>query len=564
MTDYCRSIACYAAILLAIFAILQPTPGLAADTAAVRSASGAPSTGRSTLLAPALLEASGTAIGRVTIANSNIFDLDDPEENKALFRLANRFHATTRADVIRQQLLFAQGEPFSAHALAESERIIRANRYIQEVSIQPVRQENGVVDVNVETSDVWTLMPKLAFSRSGGESDAAVGIKEMNLLGTGAAIEVLFKSDVDRDSKILKYSDRNLGNSWYGLRIDYADNSDGYSRFMEIGKPFYSLDSRIAQAISVLDRDSIDTFYKRGEIASEYRDQASTFEVYRGWSKGLQNGWTRRYTAGLVYDEHRFSAVSDSEYPSSVVPEDRRLLTPFVGIEIVEDHFEKSRNHDQINRIEDRYLGTRLSARLGVARGSAGSDRDAWILKAAAQTGFGNSENSSLILASALGARIEQGGAQNLALDLNASYYKRQSDRRLLYVSLSGTYGHNLDLDQYLELGGDSGLRGYPLRFQTGDKRALLTIEQRYFTDWYPFRLFHVGAAAFFDVGRTWGDSPLGISESQLLRNVGLGLRVASSRSGLGRMIHVDLAFPLDDNDDIDDVQFLVSTRKSF
>lgn len=37
------------------------------------------------MLAPSLLEQSGAVIGTVTIANRNIFDLDDPEENKALF-----------------------------------------------------------------------------------------------------------------------------------------------------------------------------------------------------------------------------------------------------------------------------------------------------------------------------------------------------------------------------------------------------------------------------------------------------------------------------------------------
>ena len=113
-------------------------------------------------------------------------------------------------------------------------------------------------------------------------------------------------------------------------------------------------------------------------------------------------------------------------------------------------------------------------------------------------------------------------------------------------------------------LGGDTGARGYPLRFQTGDKSLLFTVEQRYFTDWYPFRLFHVGGALFFDVGRTWGNSPVADSSKELLSDVGFGLRLASSRSGLGRMIHIDLAFPLSNSSDIDGVQFLVSTRKSF
>lgn len=554
---------CRSAILFGALVALQPTQAHTAESGE-GPAGPSMSSGQSAILAPSLPDASGKRIGAITISSDSIFDLDNPEENKALYRLANRLHIKTRPDVIQQQLLFKPGDRFSAQALEESERILRTNRYIQEVSISPVRHDNGAVDVNVETSDVWTLMPKLAASRSGGKNEVAIGLKEMNLFGSGTAIEVLYKSDVDRDSRMLKFVDRNLGNSWYGLKLDFADNSDGYSQFVEIGKPFYSLDSRDALGFSIQVKDSINSFYDRGGEASEYQDRASAFEVYRGWSEGLRDGWARRYTAGFAYDEHRFCEVTDSVYPTSVIPGDRELLTPFVGFEIVEDRYEKSKNHDQLNRVEDRFLGARIGARLGIARAGAGSDRDAWLLNVGAQTGFGDSDTSSLLLATQLGGRVEHDGARNVSLNVSARYYKHQSDRRRLYMNLSGTYGRNLDLDQYLVLGGDTGLRGYPLRYQTGDKRALFTIEQRYFTDWYPFRLFHVGGALFFDVGRTWGDSPVAASNTKLLKDVGVGLRIGSSRSGLGRMIHVDLAIPLDDKEGIDGVQFLVSTRKSF
>lgn len=550
--------------VVGFLAVLQPLVVLSADLPGESSGGATVSAAQSTLLAPAALEASGAVIGTVTISNGNIFDLDDPRENKALYRLANRIHTKTRPDVIQQQLLFETGDEFSSQALAESERILRANRYLHEATIQPVRHENGVVDVNVETSDVWTLMPRLSLARSGGKNRTALGIKEQNLFGSGTAIEAMYRSNVDRDSLILKFEDRNLGSSWYGLKLDFADNSDGYSQFLQINKPFYSLDSRDSLRFSILNKKSINSFYDRGEEASEYQDRATAYEAYRGWSKGLQNGWTRRYTAGLAYDDHRFSAVTDSAYPTLAIPEDRELLTPFVGFEIVEDRYEKSINHDQINRVEDRFLGTRFGARLGIARAGAGSDRDAWLLRAGAQTGFGSSGTRSLLLATGLGGRFEPDGARNLSMNVSAKYYKRQSERRRLYVGLSGTYGHNLDLDKYLVLGGDNGLRGYPLRFQTGDKRVLFTVEQRYFTDWYPFRLFHVGGALFFDMGRTWGNSPAGAPGNQLLKDVGFGLRIGSSRSGLGRMLHVDVAVPLDDKEGIDGVQVLVSTKKGF
>jgi outer membrane translocation and assembly module TamA len=102
------------------------------------------------------------------------------------------------------------------------------------------------------------------------------------------------------------------------------------------------------------------------------------------------------------------------------------------------------------------------------------------------------------------------------------------------------------------------------LRYQAGDSATLFTIEQRVFTDWYPFRIFNVGGAVFFDAGRTWGHDPLQGTNHGWLRDVGFGLRIGSSRSGLGRMLHVDLAYPLDGGADISNVQIVIESRTGF
>lgn len=511
-----------------------------------------------------LLESSGAVIGQVRIANNNVFDLDNPEEDKALFRFANRAHIKTRPAVIHQQLLFAPGDKLSAQTLEESERLIRGNRYIQNASVRPVSINNGIVDVEVATSDVWTLMPKVSVSRSGGTNKTALGVKETNLFGTGIELEVAFKSDVDRDSSSIKFVDRHLGNSWYTLAAYIADNSDGQTRYLQLEEPFYSLDSRTSRGVSILSNDQVESFYDRGDRISEYRHQEKSSKLFVGWSDGLRDGYTRRYTVGLALEQHDFSPSTDSILAAGPVPANRKFFYPYVAFELLEDDFEKASNYDQIGRVEDRFLGTRLSASLGFAAAAAGSDRDALIFNTMAQTGFGNSEGASLLLAANLGARVEDTGVENLLLDTSARYFRRQSDKRLLYISLNASYGQNLDLDQPLELGGDSGLRGYPLRYQSGDKRALLTVEQRYFTDWYPWRLFKVGGAIFFDVGRVWGDSPVQRSNSELLRDIGFGLRIGNDRSGFGRMTHIDVAMPLDGDSQIEDLQFLISTKKSF
>jgi hypothetical protein len=45
---------------------------------------------------------------------------------------------------------------------------------------------------------------------------------------------------------------------------------------------------------------------------------------------------------------------------------------------------------------------------------------------------------------------------------------------------------------------------------------------------------------------------------------VGLGLRFSSSRAGKGKVLHMDLAYPLDGDDTIEDVQFKVGTEGTF
>ena len=186
------------------------------------------------------------------------------------------------------------------------------------------------------------------------------------------------------------------------------------------------------------------------------------------------------------------------------------------------------------------------------------------IFSAKASHGSGSGDRSALLLSTALNGRLESGELRNTVLDGALRYYVRQSERRLFFTTLEASVGRALDLDTQILLGGDNGLRGYPLRYQGGEGRALLTVEQRYFTNWYPFRLFRVGGAAFFDIGRTWGESPVSTPSRGLLKDVGIGLRFGNSRSGLGNIIHVDLAFPLDGDSSIDDVQILLETKERF
>ena len=516
-------------------------------------------------LSPAYLEAAGARIGEIVIENGNIFDLEDPRENRVLFRTANRLHVRTLPRIIRRQLLFKPGDLYSQRLLDESARILRSNQYLEDAEIVPLQYADGTVDILVRTTDVWTLKPRLDFGRNGGTNTGTYGFEESNLFGTGITLSLLHESDVDRESNRIEYHDRELGGTRYRLLAAYSDSDEGSGYKFDLGLPFYALDSRRSHGLLAQSEEHILTLYDRGDPQAEFRYEENNYRVDAGISSGLRAGWVRRYSVGLAYDEYRFSPDGDATLPfSGILPADRKFVYPFLALEILQDEFSVLRNHDQIGRVEDVYHGTQLKLQIGYASTALGSLDSAVLLDAGASKGFGEPSVNSLFTLADLSARWQDGQAQNLLLRTAASWYYRRSPRRLLYSSLKADIGSNLDLDNPLYLGGDSGLRGYPLRYQGGDRSMLFTLEERYFTSWYPFRLFRIGGAVFFDAGRTWGDNPVGAANLGWLKDVGCGLRIGNNRTGTGKVIHIDLAFPLDGEDSIDSMQFLVEARSTF
>ena len=100
--------------------------------------------------------AAQATVRKIHVVTQNIFDPAKPGEDKALFRLANRFHFVTRPEVIERQVLLKPGDVYSPEEAAESERILRQNRYLYDAQIHPVPVGDGQVDLNVITRDVWT------------------------------------------------------------------------------------------------------------------------------------------------------------------------------------------------------------------------------------------------------------------------------------------------------------------------------------------------------------------------------------------------------------------------
>ncbi len=504
-------------------------------------------------------------IGRITTERLQIFDLDDPEEDNWLFRLANRFHILTREQALLEQLQFASGERYDATALNETERILRERVWLFDARVVPVQRCNDSVDVKVVTRDVWSLVGTGDLDRAGGDTAVAVGIQETNLFGRGERLGVLYTDGVDRSGPGFFFLDDYLAGGPLALELRGNKHSDGGRLLLDVTRPFRSLDDRLSYGAELLFDQRDQPLFEAGERVARFEQRHIRLRSFVAASSGRRDGVVRRWTLGLEFEDFSFD-LADGPLQPERIADDRRRTWPFVRYEYIEDDFDSKLRLDFQQRPQDTYQGLRYGVTLGYAPEALGADASRVMVRADLRNAHRPAPRWFLAWRTDLDATIRSGDeAENLVTRAAVETHYRHHDHFGFFASLEGVYTRNLTEDRQLLLGGDSGLRGYPSRFQSGDRSVLLRLEERWFSPANPFRVLLVGAAVFVDTGRAWFPGDANDNTTGWLTNVGVGLRFGSNRGSGRNLFHIDVAVPLrTGGPDVDDFLIGLTIRETF
>lgn len=511
------------------------------------------------------LEANGAVIGEITLRVNDIFDLNNPKENNAFYRAANKLHIATREAVVQSYLLFASGDRYSRRVLDETERSLRSTPFLYDAFVVPVRYHDNVVDLEVITRDVWTLTGGVKYSLKGGETSTGFEVEDSNFLGLGHALSLSRSIDEDRTENLFRYDAPNLGGQHTKLIVALGSNSDGDLYGLSYTKPFFSLDTSKSYGFNVAGEGYDESRHENGVVIEDYHREDKIFDVFVGHSDGLVDDKTIQWTLGYTHSERIYSP-NDETRDRAQVPENDIESFPWVSVRYIEDRFIKTQRLSFINRTEDLNLGNEFLIKIGWSDHalSAATDSDEMIYDLSYDRGLRFDEENFLLLNLAGSGRMTSKKSENVLTTGRVQYFQPHHTHQVFYTSLLVRTGHDLDDPNLIQLGGDTGLRGYPAHVQDGDRMFLLSLEQRFYFERHFFEFFYAGGAMFFDIGRAWDpDLPPG-PHSGVLKDVGAGLRITSSRAGKGKVLHVDAAYPLD-GDDIDrTIQINVSMESTF
>lgn len=507
-------------------------------------------------------------ISSIFIDNHSVFNLSDPDLEDQFdwaYRLANSLHRRTRAEVIRRELLFREGDCFDAETLRDTERVLRGADFLADVDLFGVRQPDGTVHVVVDTQDEWSTLVQPEFNSRSGLAPAGFKLVEKNIFGTGREVELFYGEDKEEEVYGFSYRTPQLLNTRWDSELR-AEKTPVGSRFEQtLAHPFVGQSGRWAFRQSLRHVDQYFEYFMLEDeelVGIWFPEQRRSFDV-----GGVFRWGTRRN------DRTMLGAALTGEwiaYPPGAryVPEDDLAreglppappfamdsissvrLTLLLGQRNV--YFVRREGLNTLRGTEDVRLG--VEAELGLAPSLAGisSDHDLALnfgIYVAGEPGLGLLTGANFDIEGRRDYEAVEGQSEwrDVFAQLDGWAYWRPSPEsyHTLVGAFSAVGGWHAGVPFQLTLGRDAGLRGYARHIAPGARRVVGSLEHRAFLGWpYP-DLFDLGTVLFVDAGKMWaGDAPFGRSTS-IVADVGVGLRAAFP-PGSRQVFRVDVGFPL-------------------
>ncbi|WP_163934010.1 hypothetical protein [Paraferrimonas sp. SM1919] len=508
-----------------------------------------------TVLSFPLIAESCLTEDQVLLEQNNIFNTE-AEGTIWLHRLANNLHLTTKQAAIKEELAGFDICPNDAAGLAEIERHLRNSRYLRDARVTKTEDDQ----VKVETWDTWSLLPTINFGRSGGENNYSIGIRDSNFLGYGIYSKFAYKKNYLRTGYSLAIrAPLFTGNNAYAS-VALSKNSDGSDKYLSLFRPFMSLDSEWGAGVSLHDTTQTDLILAGHDSVNEFRHVIEQGDLWFGWRLSRFSGVSkvRRVKLGFTIDKHYFS-----EPIIDTLPQNRHFQYPWIEIQKRQDGYKKLTNVYLINRIEDINFNLDYRARLGVdTSNTAASGKGAiWEL------GFQKATQifDDLIWKTSFNNNGERrpNGEYRIASRLYNEVFYRLNESVSVYGKLDGVASQNQYLDTPITLGGDNGLRGYPIQYRHGDHYLLGTIEGRWYPNINVYRLFELAGVAFYDIGNTFGGNLYQQSRATM-NSVGIGLRAYSTHASNNNIVHLDFAKPITDDPKLSNWELRIQVKEQF
>ncbi len=471
------------------------------------------------------------------IRNINIVTLDPfgysiadtiKKEQSFIDKTRNKLHLKTRQVTIRNLMLIRQNQTFDSLLVKESERLVRSQPYIRDVSffVKATAQNSDSVDIYIRQLDIWSILPDGNFS----STNLMLGFNDKNFLGLGHDFKntyTLHHATGDLAFNFHYYIP-NIRNTYINSTIDYGTNEFGNSiKGFAIDRPFFSPFAKWAAGVNFTEQYQYNYKYMLDSVNIQHNVDFRTQDFWAGNAMQIFKGNTENLRTTNFVSAIRYFRVRYGEKPSELIDSvnmfaNENLYLASIGI--------STRKYIQEKYIfkfgitEDVPIGRVYSITAGFQdRNKVGR------LYLGARASFGN-----LYSWGYLGSNFEYGTffdkskSEQATLSASVNYFSELLEigrwKIRQFVKPQVTIGINRSSYDTLTLNNNFGIDGFNSTNLSGNSRMLITLQTQTYAPWNVYG-FRFGPFFSCSLGML-SNAEKGFSNSKVFSHFGLGVLI--------------------------------------
>jgi hypothetical protein len=445
-----------------------------------------------------------------------------------LTHTGNSLHVKTQVIAIRNLLLIRKNEPFNSFFVKESERLIRTQKFVHDVSFFVVSSgaKSDSVDIFIRELDIWSLNPKIEISTSLMKID----ITDKNFLGLGHEFQSVLSRNISTGINAFRtnYFIPNILTTYINSNLHYeVDGYGNIKRSLAFDRPFYSPYARWAGGISISSQVKRDSLVGLTPVYVPLNLKFKTQDFWGAKAIAIFKGDTEDELATNLIFSARFLRIRYLEKPTDIndplhIYSNENFYLAGIGI--------STRKY-----VQDKYIfkfGTTEDVPVGKVLEFTGGYQlrdNAWRPYLGMRLSFGNYNewgylSTNIEYGTFFRASHSEQGAVTLGINYFTGLFEIGKWKFRQFIKPQVTIGINRFSYDTLTLNDGRGIDGFNSTGLSGTNRLLFMLQTQSYAPWN-FIGFNFGPFLVCSVGML-GDAISGFKNRKLYSQIGFGILI--------------------------------------
>ncbi len=445
-----------------------------------------------------------------------------------LSKTANKIHLKSQRKTIRNLLIIRQNQRFDSLLVKESERLVRSQGYVRDVSFFTVAtyKKSDSVDIFIRELDNWSIAGKNTFSKS----HIMFQLNDKNFLGFGHEFKNAYTRylSTGENAYYANYFIPNIRNTYINTTLHYGtDEFKNSTQSIAVDRPFFSPFAKWAAGAYLAQqfrKDSIltaDSLYVNRSFKYNIQDYwiGDAFQLFKGYT---ENKRTTNFVSTLRLLRIRYLIKPDEMYDTLQLYTNENFY--LAGIGITKRKFVQDKFIFHYGLIEDVPIGQVFSLTGGYqVKNNIGR------LYLGARISIGNYYSWGYFCSNyEYGTFFRASLAQQGSFSVNIIYFTGLLEigkwKFRQFVKPQVTIGINRFPYEKLTINDSYGIDDFKSSTLTGANRILFKFQTQSYAPWNLVG-FHFGPYLICSFGML-GDAVTGFKNSKVYSQLGLGILI--------------------------------------